>query len=56
MPESAIKFGGYEAAKKAIAQFEGHSDTKQISGHGRFIAGGIGGIVSQFFAYPLDTL
>ena len=56
MPESAIKFGGYEAAKRAIARFEGHSEPSQISGHGRFIAGGIGGIVSQFFAYPLDTL
>ncbi|KAL9084326.1 MAG: hypothetical protein Q9159_005285 [Coniocarpon cinnabarinum] len=56
MPESAIKFGGYEASKRAIARFEGHDTPGQISGHGRFIAGGIGGIVSQFFAYPLDTL
>ena len=56
MPESAIKFGAYEAAKRAVSRIEGHGDPQRISGPARFVAGGIGGIVSQFFSYPLDTL
>lgn len=56
MPESAIKFGAYEASKRAMSKIEGHRDPQKISGPARFVAGGIGGIVSQLFAYPLDTL
>lgn len=56
MPESAIKFGSYEAAKRFLAQFEGHGDPKKINPYSKFVAGGFGGIVSQLFVYPLDTL
>lgn len=51
MPESAIKFGGYEAAKRLFAKFEGHGDPSKINPWSRFFAGGTGGIVSQ---YDLD--
>ena len=71
MPESAIKFGSYEAAKRALAQLEGHSDPQKINPYSKFVAGGIGGMVSQYVTffdansvanicrlvvYPLDTL
>lgn len=55
MPESAIKFGAYEAAKKALADFEG-SDPKHLHPTSQFIAGGVGGVISQCVVYPLDTL
>ncbi|KIW64743.1 hypothetical protein, variant [Phialophora macrospora] len=55
MPESAIKFGAYEAAKKAFAEFEG-SDPKNLHPTSQFLAGGIGGAVAQCVVYPLDTL
>jgi solute carrier family 25 (mitochondrial phosphate transporter), member 23/24/25/41 len=55
MPESAIKFGAYEAAKKAFAEFEG-SDPKHLHPTSQFLAGGIGGAVAQCVVYPLDTL
>ncbi|PHH55078.1 Calcium-binding mitochondrial carrier SAL1 [Ceratocystis fimbriata CBS 114723] len=56
MPETAIKFGTYEAVKRAMANFEGHNDTKQISSWSKFASGGLAGIVAQFCVYPLDTL
>ena len=56
MPESAIKFGSYEASKQALAKFEGHGEVSQITGVSKFIAGGMGGIISQFAVYPIDTL
>ncbi|KAF3915253.1 Mitoferrin [Dactylellina cionopaga] len=56
MPESAIKFGSFEAAKRLFARMEGKDDPKQISGVSRFFAGGVGGVVSQFAVYPIDTL
>lgn len=56
MPESAIKFGSYEFAKKFLAQLEGHGDTQNINPYSKFIAGGIGGMVSQLVVYPIDTL
>ncbi|TVY91126.1 Calcium-binding mitochondrial carrier [Lachnellula willkommii] len=56
MPESAIKFGSYEAAKRALAQLEGHGDPKKINPYSQFAAGGVGGMVSQLFVYPIDTL
>ncbi|GAB7331044.1 hypothetical protein MBLNU13_g02538t1 [Cladosporium sp. NU13] len=56
MPESAVKFGSYEASKRAVARFEGHSDTRNISAPSQFIAGGMAGMMSQAVVYPLDTL
>ncbi|KAI9809952.1 MAG: hypothetical protein M1825_000385 [Sarcosagium campestre] len=56
MPESAIKFGSYEGAKRAFAQLEGHGDPFKINGYSQFASGGIAGMVSQFFVYPVDTL
>ncbi|RDW85750.1 hypothetical protein BP5796_04075 [Coleophoma crateriformis] len=56
MPESAIKFGSYEAAKRTLAQLEGHGDPSNISSYSQFLAGGAGGVVSQLFVYPMDTL
>ncbi|KAH8816272.1 mitochondrial carrier domain-containing protein [Xylogone sp. PMI_703] len=56
MPESAIKFGSYEAAKRALARLEGHDDPTNINPYSKFAAGGIGGLVSQLFVYPIDTL
>ncbi|KAM4066903.1 mitochondrial carrier protein [Hirsutella rhossiliensis] len=56
MPETAIKFGSYEAAKRALANFEGHGDSRQISSYSKFTAGGLAGMIAQFCVYPLDTL
>ena len=47
MPESAIKFGSYEAAKRALAQLEGHNDPQNINPYSKFVAGGVGGMISQ---------
>ncbi|KAH7388689.1 mitochondrial carrier domain-containing protein [Pyrenochaeta sp. MPI-SDFR-AT-0127] len=47
MPESAIKFGSYEAR---------HSDPAAIHSWSKFVAGGLAGMVSQFAVYPIDTL
>ncbi|KAL9105290.1 MAG: hypothetical protein Q9227_009505 [Pyrenula ochraceoflavens] len=56
MPESAIKFGAYEASKRALAKIEGHNDPRHLHSWSQFLAGGIGGVVSQCVVYPLDTL
>ncbi|KAH6877272.1 mitochondrial carrier domain-containing protein [Thelonectria olida] len=56
MPETAIKFGSYEAAKRALANIEGHGDPKKISSYSKFTAGGTAGMIAQAFVYPLDTL
>lgn len=56
LPESAIKFGSFEAAKRALAKLEGAEDANKISWWAKFLAGGIGGVVSQFAVYPIDTL
>lgn len=48
MPESAIKFGSYEGAKRALAHIEGHGDPGNINGLSQFVAGGLGGMVSQY--------
>ncbi|EEP75521.1 conserved hypothetical protein [Uncinocarpus reesii 1704] len=47
MPESAIKFGAYEASRRMFAGFEGHHDPKQLLPVSQFLAGGIGGMVSH---------
>ncbi|KAK0109786.1 hypothetical protein ONS95_002461 [Cadophora gregata] len=56
MPESAIKFGSYECAKRALAHMEGHNDPQNINPYSKFVAGGVGGLISQLFVYPIDTL
>ncbi|KAL4923985.1 calcium-binding mitochondrial carrier protein [Aspergillus undulatus] len=56
MPESAIKFGAYESAKRAFARLEGHNDPKRLRPTSQFLSGGCGGMVAQCFVYPLDTL
>jgi solute carrier family 25 phosphate transporter 23/24/25/41 len=55
MPESAIKFGAYEAAKKFFAKIDG-SSPNHLRPTTQFLAGGIGGAVAQCVVYPLDTL
>lgn len=56
-PESAIKFLAYESAKRAFARHRDRvSDSRDISGSSRFLAGGIGGITSQLSIYPIETL
>jgi solute carrier family 25 phosphate transporter 23/24/25/41 len=47
MPETAIKFGSYEAAKRAFANLEGHADPTRISTYSKFTAGGVAGMVAQ---------
>lgn len=47
MPESAIKFGSYEGAKRALAKLEGHGDAARINPYSKFVAGGVGGMISQ---------
>lgn len=56
LPESAMKFGGFETAKRVLASLEGVEDPADLSGISTFLAGGIGGMVSQLFVYPIDTL
>ncbi|KAK5710312.1 hypothetical protein LTS12_028003, partial [Elasticomyces elasticus] len=56
MPESAVKFGSYEACKRAVAHFEGHNDPRNISQPSQFVAGGVAGMAAQAVVYPLDTL
>ncbi|KAI0518518.1 mitochondrial carrier domain-containing protein [Xylaria bambusicola] len=56
MPETAIRFGAYEAAKNTLAGLEGHNDPHSINPYSKFVAGGVAGMVAQFCVYPLDTL
>lgn len=56
IPESAIKFYVFETSKAVIAQMTGAQDKNSIPVHGRFIAGGVAGLCSQFCIYPLETL
>ncbi|KJR84109.1 solute carrier family 25 (mitochondrial phosphate transporter), member 23/24/25/41 [Sporothrix schenckii 1099-18] len=56
MPETAIKFGSYEAAKRTLAAIEGHGDPLHINSASKFVAGGVAGMIAQFCVYPLDTL
>ncbi|WWC98941.1 hypothetical protein V866_005835 [Kwoniella sp. B9012] len=56
-PESAIKFVSYEQSKKFLAVYwDKVSDPADLSSSSRFIAGGFGGITSQFAIYGLETL
>jgi len=55
-PESAIKFGSFEATKRALARIEGVDDTTKLSKLSTYLSGGIGGVCAQFAVYPIDTL
>jgi solute carrier family 25 phosphate transporter 23/24/25/41 len=55
-PESAIKFFAYEQSKVVVANLMGTSDISSIGMSGRFLSGGLGGVISQFAIYPLDTI
>lgn len=55
-PESAMKFGTFESTKRVLARIEGVDDTSKLSRMGNYLAGGLGGVVSQFAVYPIDTL
>jgi solute carrier family 25 phosphate transporter 23/24/25/41 len=55
-PESGINFLTFEHIKKYVAAKEGKDSVGDISGWGRFVAGGIAGLVSMFFIYPADTV
>ncbi|RIA94505.1 mitochondrial carrier domain-containing protein [Glomus cerebriforme] len=55
-PESAIKFFAYEQSKVAVANLMGTKDIGSIGMSGRFLSGGLGGVISQFAIYPLDTI
>ncbi|RKO87860.1 mitochondrial carrier domain-containing protein [Blyttiomyces helicus] len=54
-PESALKFFVFEWGKSTLAGLEG-VDKDNISVASRFAAGGLGGLLSQFAIYPLETL
>ncbi|TAQ85558.1 hypothetical protein B7494_g6103 [Chlorociboria aeruginascens] len=56
MPESAIRFGSFEATKRALAQLEGHGDSQRLNPYSNFAAGGVGGMIAQLSVYPIDTL
>lgn len=55
-PESAMKFGSFEATKRFLSRIEGVSDTTQLSKGATYVAGGIGGVSGQIAVYPIDTL
>lgn len=55
-PESAMKFGSFEATKRFLSNVEGVSDTSQLSKVSTYLAGGVGGVCGQFTVYPIDTL
>lgn len=55
-PESAIKFGSFESAKRMLTYFEGVDDPAELSRAATFLAGGLGGMCSQLCVYPIDTL
>ncbi|VEU20887.1 DEKNAAC101855 [Brettanomyces naardenensis] len=55
-PESAMKFGSFEAAKRFMCTMEGVEDETQLSRAATYISGGIGGVCAQITVYPIDTL
>ncbi|KAJ3332230.1 hypothetical protein HDU76_000875 [Blyttiomyces sp. JEL0837] len=55
-PESALKFFAYEYAKSMLAVVSGLKHKDEIGVGGRFVAGGIAGLISQFAIYPIETL
>lgn len=55
-PESAMKFGSFEATKKAMCRIEGVEDQSKLSKMSTYLSGGIGGVIAQMTVYPIDTL
>ncbi|CCK68951.1 Ca(2+)-binding ATP:ADP antiporter SAL1 KNAG_0B05190 [Huiozyma naganishii CBS 8797] len=55
-PESSIKFGTFEIAKKLMARLEHVESKEHLSKLSTYFAGGLAGMVSQFSTYPVDTL
>ncbi|KAJ3053908.1 hypothetical protein HK097_003098 [Rhizophlyctis rosea] len=55
VPESALKFFVFEYCKSAFATLHGTSKD-DIGVGGRFMAGGMAGLVSQAAIYPLETI
>ncbi|GMM29886.1 Ca(2+)-binding ATP:ADP antiporter [Martiniozyma asiatica (nom. inval.)] len=55
-PESAMKFGSFEAAKRLMCSIEGVDDESKLSKVSTYISGGIGGVIAQCTVYPIDTL
>lgn len=55
-PESAMKFGSFEATKKLMCRLEGVDDEKKLSKFSTYLSGGIGGVLAQTTVYPIDTL
>jgi solute carrier family 25 phosphate transporter 23/24/25/41 len=51
MPESAIKFGCFEAMKRITARAEGHNNPKKINNFSKIISGGAAGVVSQYVSF-----
>ncbi|GMM49603.1 Ca(2+)-binding ATP:ADP antiporter [Starmerella bacillaris] len=56
LPDSGMKFGGFETAKKVLARLEGKPSSEELSAFSTYIAGGIGGMMSQLTVYPIDTI
>ncbi|KAG7894988.1 hypothetical protein KL905_000225 [Ogataea polymorpha] len=55
-PESAMKFGSFEATKKFLCGIEGVDDVSKLSKVSTFVSGGVGGVIAQITVYPIDTL
>lgn len=55
-PESALKFFIFEHAKDVLAQLTHSKDKQDIGVAGRFVSGGVAGLISQFAIYPLDVI
>lgn len=45
-----------KGSKRAFAKVEGHSDPRQISPWSKFMAGGMGGMISQYGYTPLPII
>lgn len=56
VPESAIKFYSYETFKGLFATALHCEDKDSIPTGARFLSGGMAGLSSQFFIYPVETL
>ncbi|KNC99043.1 uncharacterized protein SPPG_05994 [Spizellomyces punctatus DAOM BR117] len=55
-PESGVKFFTFETMKNFISTVEQVDHSDHISVPGRFLAGGVAGLISQFTIYPLETI
>ncbi|KAI9012389.1 mitochondrial carrier domain-containing protein [Hyaloraphidium curvatum] len=56
IPETALLFGLFETSKKMIAKGQGVDDPAKLTPFGKFLAGGLSGVVSQTVMYPVDSL